>query len=294
MNENQLWINGEYKKMKTKNYLLTFGLIACSVISTYFAATTTTAQQTTARKEAVDNEFQVGGALYMQTAGEYRALAFQAFNLARMSLAMDEMTKKKLPKPERKRARAIMVDIDETVLDNSPQQAFSIKNHLPFNLQNWYAWGERREAKAIPGAVDFLNYASKKGVRVFYASNRDEVQKAATMDNLKKVGFPDVSPETVLLRTNESTKEPRRRMVTQKYRIVLLMGDNLNDFSDVFEKKSISDRFSEVDKTRDLFGTRWIVLPNAMYGDWENAIYDYKRLSESEKAAKRDNALMAY
>lgn len=282
--------------MKTKNYLITFGLVVCSVVSTYFAATTgiASAQQSTARKETVDNEYQTGAVLYMQTAGEYRALAFQAFNLARMSLDMDGMTRKKLSKTERKKPRAVMVDIDETVLDNSPQQAFSIKNRLPFNLQNWYAWGELRQAKAIPGAVDFLNYASKKGVRIFYSSNRDEVQKAATMDNLKKVGFPDVSPETVLLRTNESSKEPRRRMVLQKYRIVLLMGDNLNDFSDIFEKKSIADRFAEVDKARDSFGTGWIVLPNAMYGDWENAIYDYKRLSESEKTARRNSALTAY
>jgi 5'-nucleotidase (lipoprotein e(P4) family) len=282
--------------MKTKNYLLTFGLVACSVVSTYFAATThtATAQQAIVQKGTADNEYQTGGVLYMQTAGEYRALAYQAFNLAKISLDMDEMTKKKLPKSERRRARAVMVDIDETILDNSQQQAFSIKNRLPFNLQNWYAWGELRQAKAIPGAVDFLNYASKKGVRIFYSSNRDEVQKAATIENLKNVGFPDVSPETVLLRTNESSKEPRRLLVLQKYRLVLLMGDNLNDFSDVFEKKSINDRFSEVDKARDSFGTRWIVLPNAMYGDWENAIYDYKRLTEAEKTAKRNSALMAY
>lgn len=282
--------------MKTKNYLLTLGLVVCSVVSTYFAATTNiiNAQQGSARAGTADNEYQTGGVLYMQTAGEYRALAFQAFNLARMSLDMDGMTRKKLSKTERKKPRAVMVDIDETVLDNSPQQAFSIKNRLPFNLQNWYAWGERREAKAIPGAVDFLNYARRKGVRIFYSSNRDEVQKTATIDNLKKVGFPDVSPETVLLRTNESSKEPRRRMVLQKYRIVLLMGDNLNDFSDAFEKKSIAERFAEVDKARDLFGMRWIVLPNAMYGDWENAIYDYKRLSEIEKTARRYSALTAY
>lgn len=281
--------------MKTKPYLLTFGLIVCSVVSIYFAATTTTtAQQATQEKQVADNEYQVGGVLYMQTAGEYRALAYQAFNLARMSLDMDEMTRKKLSKSERKKPRAVMVDIDETVLDNSPQQAFSIKNRQPFNLQTWYAWGELRQAKAIPGAVDFLNYASRKGVRVFYSSNRDEVQKAATMDNLRKVGFPDVSPETVLLRTNESSKEPRRQIVLQKYRLVVLMGDNLNDFSDAFEKKPIGDRFSEVDKARDLFGTRWIVLPNAVYGDWENAIYDYKRLTEVEKTAKRRDALMAY
>jgi 5'-nucleotidase (lipoprotein e(P4) family) len=98
----------------------------------------------------------------------------------------------------------------------------------------------------------------------------------------------------VLVRTNESGKEARRQIISSKHRIVLLMGDNLNDLSNVFERKSVADRFAEVDKTRAMFGSRFIVLPNAMYGDWESAIYEYKRLSEVEKTAKRANALESY
>ena len=111
------------------------------------------------------------------------------------------------------------------------------------------------------------------------------------MDNLKSVGFPDVNAEDVMLRDKESTKEPRRQMISQKYRIAILMGDNLNDLSNVFERKSIADRFAEVDKTKAEFGSRFIVLPNAMYGDWENAIYEYQRLTEAQKAEKRAGAL---
>jgi len=166
-----------------------------------------------------------------------------------------------------------------------------IKHRLPFNIKDWYAWGEMRKAKAIPGAVDFLNYANSKGVRVFFVSNRDEVQKQATIDNLKNVGFVNVSAENVLLKTNESSKETRRQFILQKYRILFFMGDNLDDHSNVFERKSIADRFAEVDKSKDLFGKRYILLPNAMYGTWENAIYDYKFLPEAQKAEKRVNAL---
>jgi len=148
-----------------------------------------------------------------------------------------------------------------------------------------------RKAKAIPGSVDFLNYAVTKGVRVFFVSNRDEIQKQATIDNLKKVGFNDVSAENVILRTSESSKETRRQAILQKYRIVILMGDNLDDLSNVFERKSVADRFSEVDKVKNDWGKRWIVLPNAMYGTWENAIYEYGRLTDAQKTEKRAAAL---
>ena len=265
-------------------------VLFATVIS--FCLAPTAAQQPVPAPQA-DNEYQVGATLYVQKAAEYRALAYQAFNLARWQLDcdLDKDTIKKLPKAERNRPRAIIVDIDETVLDNSPAQAAGIKGRTAFNQKDWYAWGEMRKAKAIPGAVDFLNYATSKGVKVFYISNRDEVQKQATIDNLKNVGFQDVSAENVLLRTTESTKTPRRQHVSEKYRVVLIMGDNLDDFSDVFERKTVADRFAEVDKIKTEWGKKWIVLPNAMYGTWENAIYEYQRLTEAQKAEKRAAAL---
>ncbi len=240
------------------------------------------------------SQYQLGGALYVQKAAEYRALSYQAFNIARMSLDADKRTQKKLSKSERQKPCAVMVDIDETILDNSPFQAVAIKGDLPFDLQRWYAWGDMRRAKPIPGAVDFLNYASQRKCRVFYSSNRDLVQEQATIDNLKTAGFPDVSEETVLLRDKDSSKEPRRQAISAKYRIVLLMGDNLNDFSNVFEQKNVTDRFVETDNSKSFFGTKWVVLPNVMYGDWENALYDYKRLSPNEKAHRRQAALEGY
>jgi len=283
--------------MKIKNYLLTAALVTSSIISTYFITATTTAQQGAQTASIVaDNEYQVGTVLFMQKAAEFRALAYQAFNLGRWQLDADFDKKniKTLPKAERKMTRAVVVDVDETVLDNSPHQAELIKNRMPFTNTVWTAWVNRRQAKPIPGAVEFLKYANSKGVRVFYVSNRNEAEKQGTIDNLKAVGFPDVSDETVLVRTTESGKEPRRQSIAAKHRIVLLMGDNLNDFSNVFERKSVADRFSEVERVKDLWGKRFIVLPNAMYGDWESAIYEYGRLSEVEKTQKRLSALESY
>jgi 5'-nucleotidase (lipoprotein e(P4) family) len=278
--------------MHSTKYLLSLGLVVCAVGSTYFISVST-AQPAGAAQSAVNNDYQTGATLFMQKAAEFRALSYQAYNLGRWQLDadLDKKNVKKLQKADRKRHRAIVVDIDETVLDNSPSQAQGIRNRTAFNLKDWYAWGEMRSAKALPGAVDLLNYAVSKGVKVFYVSNRDEVQKQATMDNLKSVGFKDVSTENVLLKATESTKEPRRTLIQQQYRIVFLMGDNLDDFSNVFERKSVADRFTETDKYKDDWGKRWIVLPNAMYGTWESAIYDYARLTDAQKAEKRAAAL---
>ena len=279
--------------MKLKRDLLTLVLVLCSTSATYFVTVSTAQQGTPMVQATADNEYQAGATLWMQKAGECRALAYQAFNLARWQLDydLDKKNVKKLPKEERKRPRAVMVDIDETVLDNSPAQAYNIKNRLVFNPKDWYAWGEMRKAKAIPGAVDFINYATSKGVKVFFVSNRDEVQKQATMDNLKNVGFADVTPDNVLLRTTEASKEARRELILKTYRIVFFMGDNLDDHSNVFERKSVIDRFAEVDKAKGMFGKKYIMLPNAMYGTWENAIYEYGRLTDTQKSEKRVNAL---
>lgn len=242
---------------------------------------------------AADLDYQTAAVLYMQKAAEYRALAYQAYNIARMRLDedLDKKNTKKLPRSERNRPRAIVVDVDETVLDNSPSQARGIKTGRPFNLEDWYAWGEMRKAQAIPGAVDFLNYAVSKGVKVFFVTNRDEVQKAATIDNLIKAGFRDVSNDNVLLRQKESSKDARRAAVAEKHRIVMLIGDNLDDFTGIFERKSIADRFAATDAAREDWGRKFIVLPNAMYGTWENAVYEYQRLTEALKAEKRAVAL---
>ena len=279
--------------MNSKKYLLSFGLIVSSVVSTYFVTVSTTAQQATQPVAATaDNEYQVGAILYMQKAAEYRAMAYQAYNIARWRLDADFEKKnlKTLPKVERKKPRAVMVDIDETVLDNSPANALLVKNRRPFNTTDWYAWGEMRKAKPIPGAVEFLNYANSRGVRIFFVSNRDEVQKQATIDNLKNVGFANVSAENVLLRNKDSSKEPRRQQILAKYRIVFSMGDNLDDHSVMFENRSVADRFAEVEKAKDLFGKKYILLPNAMYGTWENILYD-KGMTDAQKAQRREELL---
>jgi 5'-nucleotidase (lipoprotein e(P4) family) len=240
--------------------------------------------------QAPVNEYQAGAILWTQTSGEARALAYQAYTLARMVLDRDlRIRRRGGPR------RAVVVDVDETVLDNSRYQATLLKNRRPYDSQNWTDWVKLEQAEAVPGAVEFLRYASSGGGRVFYVTNRKLVEKGATAANLKKLGFPDVGDQTLLVRTDpkSSSKEPRRQAVGSQFRIVLLVGDNLNDFDEVFEQRTTAaDRLAAVERNRDRFGTRFIVLPNVMYGDWENAAYEYNfKLSEDEKAAKRRGLL---
>ncbi len=273
--------------MKTTGHLAKLNRL----LAILFIATTSlpaaSAQTATAPAGHADNEYQTGAVLWFQSSGEIRALQYQAYALARLMLDRDFRLRRRDRRP-----RAVVVDVDETVLDNSRYQASLIVNQKPYEAASWTAWCNRAEATAIPGAVEFLRYAASRGVRVFYVTNRRAAEKEGTTKNLKQLGFPDVSDETLLLRADTASKEPRRQSLSKKYRIVLLAGDNLNDFADVFEGKSVEKRAAAVNDARQKFGTQFIVLPNPMYGDWESAIYTYNpQLKEEEKARLRREAL---
>ncbi len=217
--------------------------------------------------------------LYQQQAAEYKALCYQAFNIAterldaRLQIPTDNLL-------------AVVVDIDETVLDNSPYQAQAILDHFGYP-ERWDEWINAAKADTVPGALSFLKYASEKGVTVFYISNRKEKFREATLKNLKAFGFPDAVNENLLLRTEENDKEPRRQQVLQKYEIVLLMGDNLSDFISAFDTSDASVRDSFTMKNINNFGKKWIVLPNPVYGTWMNAL---PGMEESRKTA--DNSFL--
>lgn len=275
--------------MKIKHFFRTLFVVSAFSVLTIGSPVKTTAQDTT-----VENEYQVGAVLFQQKAAEYRALTYQAFNLAQMQLDADKKLSKRLPRSERKKPRAIVIDIDETALDNSPAQAKLIKENEAFTIESFFDWKKAMKAKPVPGALEFLKYAKSKGIDIYYVSNVPNSFKEVTIEGLKLLGFPDADGEHVMLITDKSSKEPRRQKVAETHRIVMLIGDSLNDLSVVFEGKSVEDRFAEVDKARQLWGTKYIVIPNPTYGAWESAIYEGKRLSDIEKKAKRHEALETY
>jgi 5'-nucleotidase (lipoprotein e(P4) family) len=234
------------------------------------------------------NEQLVLATLWIQRSAEFRALSYQAYNVAKMMFDFD------LQKGATGKKRAVIVDIDDTVLDNSPYEAGLVDNNFGYPT-GWGDWCNAGMAKALPGAVDFLTYVVSKGGDVFYLSNRKVKYKEGTMKNLKVLGFPQVTDDRMLLREKTSDKEPRREIVRKEHRIVLLMGDNLNDFENIFRKKNLNDRAAAVDQMKDHFGSKFIVLPNPMYGDWEGAVYKHDwQLSPAEKSKARKAALIRW
>ncbi len=208
--------------------------------------------------------------LWQQTAAEYRALCYQAYNVA--ALRLQQMPRK----TKRKKNVAIITDIDETIFDNGPFEAQLVKNNVSYSDAFWKQWVDKSEAAAVPGAVDFFIEAKQKGIHVFYISNRDSASIGATLINLKHAHFPDADSAHLLFKTTTSSKESRRQQVMKKYNVLMLLGDNLADFSFVFEHKTIAERFSETNSAKVEWGKKFIVLPNLMYGDWESAWYNYR------------------
>jgi len=244
------------QKLKTKFSLILVVLVAVGLMT---GCTYTTKDL---------NEQLVMATVWTQTSAEYRALCYQSFNVARMNLDAFLATYSG-SKPV-----AIIVDADETVIDNSAYEAWLIGQDQGYSSKTWDPWMAAAEAKAVPGAAEFLNYASGRDVEVFYVTNRKMVGYEGTEKNLKALGFPDVDKKHLMLRTKSSDKQERRDIVAKDYTVALLLGDNLNDFLSVFAKKSVADRFAETDKIKDMLGTKFIVFPNAMYGEWEGSIYD--------------------
>jgi len=278
--------------MFRRHFLL--GLLALSCIFVQPVIHAGHAQNPTEQQEypVPINEYQNGAVLWTQSSGEYRALSYQAYALARLRL--DQYLRQRKSERTRRRPPAVVVDVDETILNNSRFQAELIKRDQPYDSASWQAWCERAEADAVAGAVPLLNYAARRGVRVFYITNRRPAEKPGTIRNLQKLNFPGVSEETVMVRERDmsSSKESRRQSVRSHYDIALLMGDNLNDFNDDFAGKSITDRSAQVDREQAEFGSSFIVLPNPMYGDWEDAINHYQRgLTPTQQRANRRAAL---
>ena len=214
------------------------------------------------------NEQLVLATLWMQASGEFKALSYQAFNLAKLRLDMYLAGH-----PGGKKV-AVIVDADETVLDNSAYEAWLVGKDFGYSSKTWDKWMEAAEAKAMPGAVEFLNYVKKRGGEVFYVTNRKEVGKAGTIKNMKALGFPFVDDAHLMLRTDSSNKEPRRQQIAADYDVALLMGDNLNDFSAAFDTKTLEEGDAAVESNKARFGAEFIVLPNPTYGDWEGKVYN--------------------
>lgn len=252
--------------MKNMSYLLVLFI----AIGFYSCNTESKKVEIKVEQEVADNkessEFLINATLWVQNAAEYRACCYQSFNYAKLALDNNLKTAKK-DKPS-----AIVLDIDETVMDNSYFEAYLVQNDSSYSNTSWKAWSDMQCATATPGAIEFLKYAQSKNVEIVYISNRLEDEKDGTIANMKKLGFPEVSLDNFYFKTDKSDKDARRAMVTEKFNIVLLVGDNLADFNNVLDDRSVNNGFENVDNQKNMFGSMFIILPNPMYGNWEKPL----------------------
>jgi 5'-nucleotidase (lipoprotein e(P4) family) len=226
--------------------------------------------------------------LFQQKAAEYKALCLQANNIAQFRL--DEALKQPSAKP-----MAIITDIDETFLDNSPYAVDRALQGLNYDTASWFEWTAKGIADTLTGAISFFNYAASKNVEIFYITNRKEKEGQGTLQNLQRYHFPFADEKHLILRQSSSSKEQRKQKVAATYDIVLLLGDNLADFSSLFDnKKTTSERAANVQQLADEFGKKFIILPNANYGGWEEAIYGNTFLKIPQKDSAIKSNLKGY
>lgn len=220
---------------------------------------------------------------WAQTAAEHRIACEQTWRAATQAmqrgiaaLPIDE------PLPP-----AVVVDVDETVLDNSPYQARLLLDDAVFDPATWDRWVQEAIAPPIPGAPAFAQACRAAGVRVFYVTNRTKAQEAATRGNLERSGFPIEPPDTidVVLTKGEvddaADKTARRASIAATHRVLLLVGDDLGDFVGAATTRTGRDEQVQANLAR--LGATWFLLPNPMYGSWERALTGAPGTAASEQ-----------
>ncbi len=253
-----------------------------------------------ARAEEGANDL-LNATLWTQSSVEFKASSMATFKLAELMLDKALANKDWTAALEQgdayqSKPPAVILDVDETVLDNSEYEAWLIKAGKGYSSKTWAPFVNAAISDPIPGSKEFIEYAKSKGVEIFYVSNRKAPQEAGTRKNLKDLGYPiNEKIDTVLLRGENdkwgSEKGTRRAYVAQDYRIVMLLGDNLGDFVDA-KSATLAERNEILAKYKDNWSSKWITIANPMYGSWEAAAIQYKwKSSGAEKRQMKMDAM---
>jgi acid phosphatase len=221
--------------------------------------------------------------LYMQTAAEYKAVCLQTYALATLRL---KEKLKDLPKSDKK--PGIVMDLDETVVDNAKYQSLLCINNLEYSEASWEVYEAQfpHEVALIPGAKEFITEAEKLGCAVVYLSNRFEKNRAGTVKALELLGLDtkDLEPRLILKTDASSNKTNRRKLASERFNVIMWVGDNLRDFDEKYAAKlakdadttargkAIDERWQLVETDAAHWGTDWFILPNPAYGEWERLI----------------------
>ncbi len=197
---------------------------------------------------------------WVRSSAEYRALTFQIYR--------DAGARIQALAPTLGKDWAVVMDGDDTVLDNSDFERRLAESGETFEESMWDRWVFEEAAGAVPGAVEFIHLVQSLGGRLAIVTNRDERLCPATKRNLEAIG---VNAAVVLCETDTGEKEPRFRMVEQgtaapglpPLHIALWVGDNIRDFP------GLDQSLREAPASAlDAFGRRFFLVPNPMYGSW--------------------------
>lgn len=253
-----------------------------------------------ARAQEVAPNDMLMAVLWTQRSVEYKANALTVFALARIRLdeALADRSWTAAPLEQKgdfgSLPPAVILDVDETVLDNSLYQVWLARSGQSFSTRTWNQFCADQVSLAIPGAVEFTKYADSKGVKVFYITNRDASVEAVTRENMAKLGFPMGGNVDTFLMQNErkewaSAKSTRRAVVTREYRVLLNIGDNFGDFDDRYRTSPVEREKAYVEDT-PYWGRQWLMLPNPTYGSFDTAPYghDFKKSRDEQRKAKWD------
>jgi 5'-nucleotidase (lipoprotein e(P4) family) len=205
----------------------------------------------------------VGSIHWWRNSAERTALYVQAFRWAGERL-------RQLAAGQRSGTWAVVMDADETVLDNSTYQFRRNPQGQGYSSESWAAWVNEEAAPATPGAPEFTRLVHDLGGRVAIVTNRDEDVCPQTRDNLRKVA---IAFDVVLCRApGQSDKNPRFRQVETgtgtglpALRVLMWVGDNIQDFPGLTQAVR-----SQPPSALAEFGRSWVLLPNPMYGSWES------------------------
>jgi 5'-nucleotidase (lipoprotein e(P4) family) len=215
--------------------------------------------------------------LYMLTSAEYRAACHQCFRWAEMIVQLKQQLRRAEADSTNSKPLAVVMDLDETILDNGWFQSQQIRDQVAFDMQRWSTWEEQgaEKVRVIPGAVAFIKKLRVLGVAPVFISNRNKNALKQTIETLERFEI-SVPENQILLADNQtgSDKTSRRAQVEQSFDVVLYLGDNLRDFDERFKFHAASGmdgRNQVVDELSNKFGIEWIILPNPSYGEWTKA-----------------------
>lgn len=242
-----------------------------------------------------DAAFKTSAVLWQQTSAEYEALCLQAYAIAEdrirnpQPIAADDGYVYESTVNDGG-MNAIIMDLDETVFDNSLYHGYLILENREYSKETWNNWVNREEATLIPGAYNFIMTALELSIPIFYVSNRDFSTINATLNNLRKFNINVEEDQLLLKDVGMTDKLSRFEKVERQYNVVLYIGDNLNDYKvQTFGLPNISSRKASINEMRQHIGRDFILLPNPVYGDWEEAlkVEDNKARQNAEKNATR-------